>query len=219
MVIAIVGRSYSCKHRVAKSIHRYFDGRFKRLKFYSTDAVYGTANHEYMSLTDYWKLPKEAIMYETEGRHGNKLFATYAQLRGGNFTYVVDDPVGVARLDFLGGPYAVIYTTAGSDSVRKRASKRCDILDEVKVRHDKIVYRLLDFEKAGKYNMYLDTSGMPEGVIRLATDEFCGLVKKWVETRHCDEMHMPFICEVSKPNWYRAMRDANAWCNIGGNVQ
>lgn len=207
MIFVVVGRSYSGKDAIASYIRKYYKGRVRKFKNYTTNMSGNKRTHSLMSLKQFEALPKDEIFYETEAL-GHIIFSKMSQFRPyRSVTYTIDDPLGLSRIDELGIPYVVIYATCDIEELKSRAvSDNCGI-DGVLSRYAVTKDRMAEFEKSGRYNLYLDTSVVKWDNIEILLDLLLAGVDSWTEEREL-ELHAPFICEMLDEGWLADARDA-----------
>ena len=207
MIIAIVGRSHSDKYKVARDLRYHSKGRFTRIKSYTTNADKKYNTHYYMSFKDFDKLSDFDILHQVLNAQGNEFFFLKRQFDiSRDVMYVIDDPVGLEKLDELHIPYAVVFVDCAEGTIMARAEEYSDNPGDVAARLDETRERMLDFDASGKYSLYLDTSKLSPTSRTLACSVFMSQVKKWLEIRQPSEMCMPALIDMAGGSVLRAAR-------------
>ena len=200
MIYALVGRSYSGKEAIARYIRKYYSGTVRRFVKYTTNMGAGHKRFSHMPIAQYRALNPEEIFYTTEAG-GHMIFAKKSQFTADrDVTYIVDDPMGIDKIDELGIPYVIIYVTSPRDVLLERAVAACTSIQEVKSRYLFTDARMINFKRGGSYNFYVDTSIVSEKTIRTMLDFFLAGVDAWKES-HLSALHPPFICEAFGDDW------------------
>lgn len=208
MVIALIGRSYSGKERLAKAIQYNSNGEFKRLQMYTTKEGKSHRPHIYVSKEDFGQIVLSDILWITENQNGDKFFFSKSQVHGlGNTILIADDPVAVEALPELGVPYGIAFVDCSDDVARGRADEAGDNWAIVKARYDYIRDRLDSFRAKSEFSLHLDTSTITtKSGLALAGALFHRQCASWDETRKPDEVRMPMISDYDAEDLHAIMR-------------
>lgn len=193
VVIAVVGKTHGNKKKIVQYLEKYSNGQFKRLVPYTTRKDKCSKPHTYMSEGDFSRLQPDEIFHCVEPGNGYKYFVLTSQLKEDRgIIYVVDDPKGVAKLDSLGVPYAIVYVGCSKSDIEGRALIEDDV-SATKARLNVTGNRLRAFKKSGNYSMYINTSKLATKYQKFAVGMFIDKVLSWLETRKEDELCMPLV--------------------------
>lgn len=216
MIIALVGCSHSGKDSIAKLIKKVTDGRFTRMKFYTTRSQRNKKRQMFMSEEELRKIPDSDIVYCMLSETHFKYFVTKEQFAGDqDGIYIVDDPRGLDGLRTLGVPYAVVYVDSSMDTIKARTVLSKGDIKKVKLRIRKISSRMKKFERSNEYSLYLNTSDIGGAALESVVSLFCAKVMRWVETRGEHEFCMPTLYDCYGSGWSKKDKVAD-YVPIGG---
>lgn len=192
MIIAIVGYSYSGKGQIARDLVYHTDGKFHRLKPYTTRKGGVYQRSCYMQKDERDKLPDDSIYNVTFDDFGNEYFIKKSQLVSeGDKIYVVDDPDALLGLEGLGVPYVIVYVNCPRNEIIAKAEAEHEILKAVKSRYGVVHDRMEAFRCSENYNLYIDTARISPSDRTEAIMSFVVEMNKWVAKGATG--HMPFI--------------------------
>lgn len=202
MVIAIIGRSYSGKRKLATYLRNASHGRFRPFKQFTTREDYNHVKHMYMPKEARAKLEPSRIFYSSYSDDGNEYFSLTTQfLHGGSLVYVMDDPLAIARIDELGLPYAVIYVDCNTAAIYRKVRSFTELFRAVLSRFSKVRGRLRRMERSGEYNLYINTSVASHLDQETAIREFYRRLCDWEKGRCKSELHPKMLSSSTEPNW------------------
>lgn len=207
MIIALCGRSHSDKYKVARDLRYHSKSQFTRIKSYTTNPDKKYNSHYYMSHKDRAKIDDFDVLHSVLNEYGNEFFFLKSQFaESRDVIYVVDDPLGLEKLDDLHIPYAVAFVDCAEGTILARAEEFSDDVPAVLDRLKETSERMLEFDSSGKYSLYVDTSKLSPTSRTLAASVFISQVRKWERTRQPHEMVMPYLRDFSGGAMLRAAR-------------
>lgn len=197
MILVLVGRPYSDKYKVSRDLIYHSKSRFSRIKSYTTNSAKRYNTHYYMSREALAKRDESEILYRVTNDFGNDFFFLKEQFsETRDVIMVIDDPAGLAKLEELGIPYAVVFVDCAEGTALYRAEEYSDDMPSVLSRMDVIHDRLLAFDMSGEYSLYLNTTQLAPTSRTLACSVFISQVRKWLATRSPDELKMPTLKDM-----------------------
>lgn len=208
MIIAIIGRGYSGKTRMAKWLKEDLkDYNFHVLQSYSTDPRQ-LSNCIYCAPVDYERICERDFMYRTKDIHGHDVFMLQSQFTpDSNVIYCVDDPQGVVNLQALGIPYTMLFMDSDDKTIESRVQCANADLAYVMLRSNRLGEKLVNFGRNGNYSFYLDTSKVSKDGCRVFASLVAAEAKvfmKMLETAQYS--HMPSVGETCIDGWYKVIR-------------
>lgn len=208
MIVAIIGRSYSGKRKLATYLRNSSHGRFRLFKQFTTREDYNQTRHMYMPKEARDRLEPSRIFYSSCSSEGNEYFSLTTQfLNGGDLIYVMDDPMSIARIDELGLPYAVVYVDCNTAVIYRKVRSVMELFHAVLSRFTKVRGRLRRMERLGKYNLYINTSVATQSNQETMMDIFFQNLIEWEKTRSEGELHPKMFCDSADQGWLQKARD------------
>lgn len=208
MVIALIGRAYSGKDRLAKAIRYNSEGKFSRLLMYTTKKGKCHRPHIYVSPEDFGQIVLSDIMWMTENKKGDKFFFSKSKICAvGDTILVADDPLAIEALPELGVPYGVAFIDCSDETAMERAKQANDNWSIVKERYEFTRSRLERFKANAEFSLYLDTSVVSvPSALALSGALFHRQCASWVESAPEGAIRMPTISDYSENDLHAVMR-------------
>lgn len=208
MLIALVGRAFSDKSKIASNIIRHYNGEYSRLRPYEIRDDNSYSTNATMSEDDYeWNKYLGEVFYSETSVRGNKTFFLKSQFLDKNLVYTTDDPRVVSNLSELGVPYSVVFVDCAYGKIYSRAKEARVRSGVVKARLDRLANFIKKFGRSRNYSAYFNTTNMTYKTRTMVVELFCDQVDKWLVSRDDSELCMPTIVSQTDEDWLQTSRD------------
>lgn len=208
MVIALVGRAFSRKSKIAEELLNYFDGGFELLRPYTTEPLQMSELYQFIPEHDLRKYRVSDIVSHWTDDDGLEYFTFRHQYRGRKgVIWVIDDPKMLRALRNLNVPYAVVYVDCSYGRILSTAKYMGVPTGKVKARLDRLCTAFKWFQRRLEFSCYINTSTLSPQQLILATRMFAEQVSVWMTVRQYGVFQMPTIAGLVNDGWLQTARE------------